>query len=100
MKIYKRLSTQTTDANDVERYLVLLNGQVGRGDKFRGAAHLMGWVENIVFPDDEEANDDKPKIKLLQGSHLSQDEVRQVMGYRERFGCARGASTRRWCLSG
>lgn len=78
-KIYERLSTQTTDANkrvmnlsDVERYLVTINGQVGRGDEFREAARQMGWVDNdVCSPEDEETNDVKSRITLPPDGHLS-----------------------------
>ena len=50
-RIFQRYATGTDDATgeavmtvpDVERWLIAINGQVGRGDEFRQAARQMGW---------------------------------------------------------
>jgi hypothetical protein len=79
-KIYDRLSTHRTEANervmnlnDVERYLVAINGQVGRGSEFREAARQMGWTGEDVSPDDEESKDENPRITLPAEGLLSLD---------------------------
>jgi hypothetical protein len=36
--------TQTMCLDDVQRWLIDINGQVGRGDEYREAARQMGWV--------------------------------------------------------
>ena len=56
-RIYQRFATFQTDKDtncmqmgksDVERWLTLINGRVGRGTEFRNAAKFMGWVEPAI----------------------------------------------------
>mmetsp|Transcript_4158 Transcript_4158/g.5360 ORF Transcript_4158/g.5360 Transcript_4158/m.5360 type:complete len:322 (+) Transcript_4158:17-982(+) len=65
-RIYLRYATfssssseqQTTDdattmnISDVERWLIDINGRVGRGSEFRNAAKEMGWVEPVDVEDE------------------------------------------------
>lgn len=55
---------------DVERWLVDINKQVGRGSEFRTAAKEMGWIEPEVEEGAEEPNE-KPRITLPQDGVLS-----------------------------
>jgi len=84
-RIYNRLATSpasdtsssTTDkemsVEDVERWLIKINGKVGRGTEFRNAAAEMGWVA----PPKPESNDDnnkpmeRPPIVIPPNSTLS-----------------------------
>jgi hypothetical protein len=66
-RIYNRLATEQTDSGarvmnvqDVEQWLIAINGAVGRGSEFREAARKMGW----------KGHDDKP-TKLPSGGLLS-----------------------------
>jgi len=60
---------------DVERWLIDINQQVGRGSEFRTAAKEMGWTEPVVPADDDSANSDqkveKPRIFLPEDGVLS-----------------------------
>lgn len=51
-RIYNRFASVPSDGGsiqmgkeDVERWLTIINGRVGRGSEFRTAAKFMGWVE-------------------------------------------------------
>jgi hypothetical protein len=61
----KVMSTQ-----DVEKWLVDINKQVGRGSEFRTAAKEMGWTEPKV-EESEDGPIEKPRITLPQESFLS-----------------------------
>jgi hypothetical protein len=101
-RIFARFSTNhVDDANEsgvraavmnlenVERWLVAINGQIGRGSEFREAARLMGWNNgNHKTPGDSAGDgDDKAgkAIMLPIGGSLSlegfvqvyQDELKQ-----------------------
>mmetsp|Transcript_17213 Transcript_17213/g.25630 ORF Transcript_17213/g.25630 Transcript_17213/m.25630 type:complete len:450 (-) Transcript_17213:28-1377(-) len=65
-RIYKRFSKdspgmQMTKA-DVEEWLTLINGRVGRGTEFRNAAKYMGWKEPPTDPD--EKKEERPPIVI------------------------------------
>lgn len=66
-------------AADVEKYLITINKEVGRGSEFREAARQMGWkaeteARNNYRDDDESAADvEKITISLPQDSVLTLD---------------------------
>lgn len=73
-RIYDRFATHSTEhggrvmnVEDVERWLVVINGEVGRGSEFREAAHQMGWKDDSA----SETSDEKSRIKLPMGNLLS-----------------------------
>jgi len=77
-KIYQRYATTEDDADktkkvmgvaDVERFLVAINGKVGRGSEFREAARQMGWKEEDAPP----AEGEKPRVELPDTGTLSMD---------------------------
>jgi endonuclease/exonuclease/phosphatase family metal-dependent hydrolase len=60
---------------DVERWLIAINGQLGRGSEFREAARQMGWKDsngNAIF------SETKERIKLPKGGLLSLEGFIQV----------------------
>ena len=63
----KGVNDKVMSVGDVERWLIDINKQVGRGSEFRSAAKEMGWTE----PTQEEGSDEpavKPRITLpLEG---------------------------------
>jgi hypothetical protein len=74
-RIYNSFATLETDSGsrvmqvaDVERWLVAINGQVGRGSEFREAALQMGWTEGSATMFDD---DGKARIGLPSGGNLS-----------------------------
>jgi len=89
-RIYKRFATTSVllsgvesivmGVNDVEKWLIAINGQVGRGSEFREAARQMGWQQDNANGDDDEDDGeisaDKPQeekkvqIVLPQEGHL------------------------------
>lgn len=97
-RIYKRCATATTsgstggdgngDSNDdatdkvmgladVERFLIAINGEVGRGSEFREAARQMGWSDDDNDDDDNStaSNGEKKRrtITLPESGTLSLD---------------------------
>lgn len=90
-RIYKRFATQSKDEHnqksqpkqmskeDVERWLVVINGKVGRGTEFRNAAKEMGWkqpslpVEKGGTPNSLSAASESPTVILPDDSALSFD---------------------------
>lgn len=48
------LTMKQMSVEDVKRWLIDINGQVGRGSEFRHAAKEMGWTEPDAQSDDEE----------------------------------------------
>lgn len=54
---------------DVEKFLVTINRQVGRGDEFRNAAREMGWVEEQTPDDGDKAA--KSRIELPKDGFLT-----------------------------
>lgn len=78
--IYEDLATAADDQGrpvmglaDVERYLVRINGQVGRGSEFREAAKQMGWVDEGIH-----GEDGRPKIELPKDGTLSFDGFKEI----------------------
>ncbi len=106
-RAYNRYATHESDDDgssmvmscaDVERWLIDINGRVGRGSEFRKAAREMGWVEPEITPttavdssdDNEEKTNEKSESKkaritlpndgilTLQGFiHVYEDELHQ-----------------------
>jgi hypothetical protein len=59
---------------DVEKWLIDINKQVGRGSEFRTAAREMGWKEpEIEGNTNEEVKNEKPRIYLPEEGILSLD---------------------------
>lgn len=78
-KIYHRYATTEDGADksrkvmglaDVERFLIAINGQVGRGSEFREAARQMGWKEEDAPPP---AAGEKPRVTLPDKGTLSME---------------------------
>jgi len=70
-RIYSRFATQTSDTKvmnlqDVERWLIMINRQLGRGSEYREAARQMGWKEETA-----RGEDGKPRIELPANGLLS-----------------------------
>ena len=70
-RIYQRFATLTLEdsrvvmgISDVEKWLVEINGQVGRGSEFREAARQMGWEEEERNDLDPSAKKEKPRVFL------------------------------------
>lgn len=68
-RIYGRFASQQTESGkrvmstqDVERWLVAINKELGRGSEYREAARQMGWID-----------EDNERISLPRGSALSLD---------------------------
>jgi hypothetical protein len=82
-RIYDRMATheppgssrRVMNLEDVERWLIAINGQVGRGSEFREAASLMGFKESTNKATFEES---KGRIVLPKGGLLSLDGFLQV----------------------
>lgn len=79
-RIYKKLATgedgQMTNA-DVERWLILINKQLCRGDEYRNAAIAMGFVDPIQ--DENESWDiRKKRIRLPEDGILTLDGFMEV----------------------
>lgn len=74
--IYEQLATHETgdskimNVNDVEKWLKLINVEVGRGSEFRSAAIEMGWKDCNPEASFEER---KQYVKLPRGGFLSLD---------------------------
>ena len=71
-RIYSRFATVSVSSDqkqmgkeDVERWLTVINLQVGRGSEFRSAAKFMGWV------DESEDKKDRPPIIIPDDGILS-----------------------------
>ena len=83
-KIYDRFASHVTDdgdcvmsVEDVEKWLVEINGEVGRGSEFRKAARLMGWKDDN--PEEETSFvEQKARIVLPKGGFLSRDGFLEV----------------------
>lgn len=64
-RIHAKLASKKTShgkvmtLKDVEKWLTIINLQVGRGDEFREAARQMGWK-----PGHEEPSEDEPKERI------------------------------------
>lgn len=82
-RIYDRLATHAPPSStqrvmspqDVERWMIATNGQLGRGSEFREAARQMGWKESNPEAASEEP---KERIVLPPGGLLSLDGFVQV----------------------
>ena len=62
---------------DVERWLTIINLQVGRGTEFRNAAKFMGWVDPSLDSDDSDGKPNKaerPPIVIPDDGILSYDD--------------------------
>lgn len=70
-------ATRVMNCEDVERWLVAINGEVGRGSEFREAAHQMGLKEENDS-DSDDSNDEKQKIELPRDGVLSLKGFLQV----------------------
>ena len=75
-KIYRRFAKESPGEQmtkeDVERWLTIINGRVGRGSEFRNAAKYMGWKEPPVDPD--EKKEERPPIVIPDDSILTFDD--------------------------
>ena len=75
-RIYEKRATHENGENkqmsiqDVEQWLVEINGQLGRGDEYREAARQMGW-EAPADAEDQSANKVKARITLPPNGILS-----------------------------
>ena len=86
-RIYERFAKDSPGCKmtkaDVEEWLTIINGRVGRGTEFRNAAKLMGWQEPPSDPDEQK--EDRPSIVIPDDSILTYsdfvtvylDELRQ-----------------------
>jgi hypothetical protein len=82
-RIYDRLATheppgssrRVMNPQDVERWMIAINGQLGRGSEFREAARQMGWKESNPKATSTES---KERIVLPPGGLLSLDGFLQV----------------------
>ena len=81
-RIYRRYASHASDdvegiddkvmnIDDVERWLIDINKQVGRGSEFRTAAREMGWTEPEVDENEEGDTKEKPRIFLPPDGILS-----------------------------
>lgn len=76
-RIYKSLATGengTMNSQDVQKYLVKINLEVGRGDAFRNAAKAMGWVDDNPDTPEEE----KQVICLPENGILTLDAFKSI----------------------
>ncbi|GAX13732.1 hypothetical protein FisN_30Lh017 [Fistulifera solaris] len=64
------------NVQDVERWLIAINGQVGRGSEFREAARQMGWTESAEGKD--EASEGPTRITLPVNGYLTLEGFRHV----------------------
>lgn len=69
-RVYRRYATHeilqqqpVMNVADVERWLLTINGKVGRGSEFREAAKQMGWKEDLKCGEDE-IPEEKSRIAL------------------------------------
>uniref|UniRef100_A0A7S4N9S0 Endonuclease/exonuclease/phosphatase domain-containing protein n=1 Tax=Odontella aurita TaxID=265563 RepID=A0A7S4N9S0_9STRA len=94
-RIYARYATQNRDGEmvmgreDVERWLIAINGQVGRGSEFRTAAKQMGWKEPPASESDSQGGNgpkEKPRITLPNEGILSLDGFLHVYEFELRGG--------------
>ena len=76
-RIYDRYATFPTEhkerrmnVQDVERWLVAINGKVGRGSEFREAARQMGWNENSNS-DGQNGSSSETRIALPVDGYLT-----------------------------
>jgi hypothetical protein len=80
-RIYKRLATgedgQMTLC-DVEKWLLLINKKLCRGDEYRNAALQMGFVDNIDDDENESWEDRKKRIRLPEDGVLTLEGFIQV----------------------
>ena len=69
-RIYKQLATHNgkMELKDVEKWLIAINRQLGRGDEYREAARQMGWKD----PNPEASfEDQKARIQLPEDGLLT-----------------------------
>ncbi len=83
-RIFDRYATQTIEServmnvDDVERWLIAINGQVGRGSEFREAARQMGWTESPELNKEEDASKGTTRMNLPVDGYLTLDGFRHV----------------------
>lgn len=76
---YANEQTKVMNVEEVEKWLVTINGQVGRGSEFREAARQMGWKEEeTVEAGDPSAKKEKPRIVLPPAGILTRDGFMNV----------------------
>jgi hypothetical protein len=81
----KGIDGKVMSVDDVERWLIDINKQVGRGSEFRSAAKEMGWTK----PPQEEGSaepTEKPRIVLPQDGLLSLEGFLNVYTFELRGG--------------
>ena len=64
--------------NDVEKWLIDINKQLGRGDEFRTAAREMGWTEPQEEADEHEGGQDKTN-QLNPGKEEKKEKPRMYL---------------------
>lgn len=74
---YEGSPKKVMNCDDVKRWLIDINKQVGRGSEFRSAAKEMGWTEPEPLTD-EEGNEVKPRISLPESGILTLQGFRNV----------------------
>lgn len=80
-RIFNRFASQTDpetsekgmDVNGVEKWLIIINRELGRGSEFREAARQMGWTD----PDPNVPYDDPTKTKIT----LPPEEILSLEGF-------------------
>ena len=80
-RIYNRYATHNgiMRVKDVEAWLIVINGMVGRGSEFREAAAQMGFV--APPPSEATTEDDDPMEDLKKRIQLPQDGVLTLDGF-------------------
>ena len=80
-RIYDRFATteesqgeRVMGCDDVKRWLIAINGEVGRGSEFRTAAKFMGWKEEAT----DDSGEGKKRIELPEMGILSKQDFRSV----------------------
>lgn len=71
-RIYKTLASdrEVMNLEDVEKWLRIINRDLGRGDEYREAAKQMGYVDNYENPD-ESYEEKKKRVKLPEEGVLT-----------------------------
>lgn len=71
-RIYKTLASdrEVMNLEDVEKWLRIINRDLGRGDEYRQAAKQMGYVDNYENPD-ESYEEKKKRVKLPEEGVLT-----------------------------
>jgi hypothetical protein len=98
-RLYRRLATgenEEMSLQDVEKWLVTINRQLGRGDEYREAARQMGWQDSD--PAEASAEEQKARIKLPDSGDLSLDGFVEVYSKELRAGKFWGIAHDMACL--